>query len=77
MQVLCSKQYLNTIATRQQTMKDQGWPYYALLQQVEEHYAITDWCYKFLKPNETVTWHGMQFWFKNEQDLMLFTLTWL
>lgn len=68
--------HVKTMEARCREMEVRGWTYYALLERSEDHYFITDWCHKVLKPNETVTWHGMQFWFKNKDDYMQFVMTW-
>lgn len=76
MEVIYSQYHKDTMQRRCKQMNEQGWPYYTLLKNSKDFYFACNWCHEFLKSNKTVTWHGMQFWFKNEQDWMLFTLTW-
>lgn len=76
MEAIYSPVHLETMEKRCVAMRHRGWHYYVLLKNYKDFYFACDWCKIHLKIGETVTWHGMQFWFKNEQDQMLFTLTW-
>lgn len=78
MEVKYSSEHLKTMRQRCLKMKEYGWDYYFLLPhaQSKDHYNITLWCRDNFEL-DSVTWHGQQFWFKNEADLMQFKLTWL
>jgi hypothetical protein len=67
--------HIKTMIAKNKVMDANGYPHSVLLQNPKVFWAATDWCDNTLK-KENVTWSGQQFWFKKEEDQLLFTLTW-
>ena len=67
--------HIKTMIAKNKVMAVNGYPYSCLLQNPKVFFDAKDWCVNNIN-NENVTWSGQQFWFKNEEDQLLFTLTW-
>lgn len=71
-----SNAHRDCLTARRQSLQEKGCPYYFYLDNTKIHMSVVEWCFEHLDPSNTVTWHGQQFWFKNQDDYMQFVMTW-
>ena len=63
------------IKERNQQFSDAGWPYNVdLLHLANSNSFDTITTYAKSQFNDNVTWAGLQFWFRNEEDATMFIL---
>ena len=67
--------HLEDIYRKRDLFKSKGYPYFAVLKYGDSRSDCIGWCRDNLSIGE-VTWTGVVFYFKNQEDFVLFTLTW-
>lgn len=70
-----SHTHRQTMIANCKIMAKHGYPYFSLLKNTKKYWDVTEWCCDNFG-SDNVTWAGPQFWFKKEEDLTFFILTW-
>lgn len=67
--------HIEEVYRKRDLFKSKGYPYSAVLKYGDSHSNCIGWCRDNLSIGE-FTWTGVQFYFRKQEDFVLFTLVW-